>query len=104
MLIDKTKDELISIILRKDEVHKSLNKTIEEKDNELLEVKLNLLDKTSNLVKVKARVEELDVEVDNYRDLIDEYTTETYILQRKLAVYRISTIAIVGLLLSLLFM
>ena len=63
-LMNKTKKELVDIILRKDDIHKNLNKLISDKDIDLA----NKNNDISNLI----------TEVNDFKDCCDEYASKYF--------------------------
>lgn len=73
-LSKKTKQELIDIILRKDDVHQKLNEEI----NKI---------KQLNNSKIK-KIDSLELEIEQFKDLCDDNTEHIMCLKRKVKEYK----------------
>lgn len=77
-LMNKTKRELVDIILRKDDIHKKINDTNKDLNNKIKNLNKLISDKDIDLANKNNDIANLNKQINEFKDCCDEYASKYF--------------------------
>ena len=78
ILMNKTKKELVDIILRKDDIHKKINNTNKDLNDKIKNLNKLISAKDIDLANKNNNIDNLNEQINDFKDCCDEYASKYF--------------------------
>lgn len=78
ILMNKTKKELVDIILRKDDIHKKINNTNKDLNDKIKNLNKLISVKDIDLANKNNNIDNLNEQINDFKDCCDEYASKYF--------------------------
>lgn len=101
-LMNKTKKELVDIILRKDDIHKKINDTNKDLNDKIKNLNKIISDKDIDLAHKNNDIANLNKQINDFKDYCDEYASKYFEIIDKCQNFKLLSFISIGITITVL--